>query len=148
MKDSRTGAFGATVLVLALALKIAALDAVLAHGGLAPLVLAPVLSRFAMALGAFKSPYARAEGGLGKPFVENMRSQHLAAAAVFTGAICVAAGPLALGAVCAAAVLCWTGLVRYFSGKWLGGVTGDVLGALNESGEILVLVIAACLLRG
>jgi adenosylcobinamide-GDP ribazoletransferase len=143
MKDSRTGAFGATALVLLLAFKIAALDAILASGSLAPLLLAPVLSRFAMVLGAFRIPYARAEGGLAKPFVENMQPRQPAVAAAFTAAICFVAAPSLMGAACAAAVLCLTGLFRHFARKWLGGVTGDVLGALSESTETLVLVIAA-----
>ena len=77
MKDSRTGAFGALALIFAVLLKSAALyTLVLAHCWSA-LLLAPVMSRFAMVLGAYQMPHARSSGGLARPFLDHMDMQQL-----------------------------------------------------------------------
>jgi len=142
MKDSRSGAFGVLAIVLALALKIASIHALVSAHDLGPLLAAPVLARFGMAAAAYGSEYARPQG-LGKPFLENMRSEHLIAAAALAALASVPAGVFSLlGFV---AVLGCVFHLRIVSKKYLGGMTGDVLGAINEIGEIAVLVLGACI---
>jgi len=50
-----------------------------------PLLIVPAFSRLAMVLTAYKTTYARKEGGLGKPFLEHMTSREPRIAA----ALCV-----------------------------------------------------------
>jgi adenosylcobinamide-GDP ribazoletransferase len=147
MKDSRTGAFGALALIFAVLLKSAALyTLVLAHCWSA-LLLAPAMSRFAMVLGAYQMPHARSSGGLARPFLEHMESRQLLVAfllsitflALFS--IKDAVFYLVLAMACA-------GLLRFLARRWLGGMTGDVLGALNEITEIVLLAVSACCFCG
>jgi adenosylcobinamide-GDP ribazoletransferase len=144
MKDSRTGAFGALALVFAVLLKSAAmLTLVLGHCW-AAMLLAPVMGRFAMVLGAYKMPHARSVGGLARPFLEHMDFQQVLGASLLSITLLVffslklAAFYLVIAAACA-------GLMRFLARRWLGGMTGDVLGALNEITEIVLLTVSASL---
>jgi adenosylcobinamide-GDP ribazoletransferase len=144
MKDSRLGAFGAIALVLALLLKFAFFLAVFEHSGEQSLLLFPVVSRWGLVLLAALAPYARPGGGLGQAMTEGATRARTLGATVSALALSFlmggVAGPLVLGL---AALVVW-GLSRYFK-KRLGGVTGDVYGAVNELLEILVLGSAVLL---
>ena len=142
MKDSRTGAFGALALILAVFLKAAAIETLILHSQWPPLLLVPVLSRFAMVLAAYRSPYARAEGGLGKPFLEHMTSREVMIASAFSLAIALLLAPFSAPSHIAI-MLVVVGLLRHLSHKWLGGITGDVLGAVNEIVEVCLFALAA-----
>jgi adenosylcobinamide-GDP ribazoletransferase len=144
MKDSRIGAFGALALMIALILKTAAIHAILTDARLLFLLVIPSLGRYAMVVTAFRSPYARAAGGLGKPFLELMSSKHLIAA---TGLCFAIAFLLAPGFACFAFPILFVtvALLRVLTLRWLGGVTGDVLGAVNEIAEVILLALAASL---
>lgn len=144
MKDSRIGAFGALALVLALILKIAAFHAILSQARWLPLLIVPSLSRFAMVLTAFRSPYARPAGGLGKPFLEHMSLRHLITATSVCLAISLALAPR-FTAFALPTLVFIVALIRRLSSRLLGGITGDVLGAVNEICEIALLTLAASL---
>ena len=144
MKDSRVGAIGAVSLIIIIGIKYTALLSLpqtYPHGAkYAALLLMPLLSRWSMVLTACLSVYARMSGGTGKDFVETVSPLSLLTATIFAS---VAAG-LMMG---------WRGgLVISFIGgitligviyfkKRLGGVTGDVLGAVNEVNEVMVLLV-------
>jgi adenosylcobinamide-GDP ribazoletransferase len=145
MRDSRVGAFGATALILDLLVKAAAVAALLERGGaLAALVAAGALSRAASPPLALILRYPRVEGGPGS--VLSGRVGWPAA----LGAVIVGVGGAALagggtGLAMAASVACTTiGLGLLFH-RWLGGATGDCLGAATEIGETVALVVAAAL---
>lgn len=146
MKDSRIGAFGSLALTLAILFKVSALHALMEANHWQPILLVPVFSRLSMVLTAYKSPYARAEGGLAKSFVEPMTLQQPLTALLFSGAAAVVASPPWILAYLAGAVCC-SFSIRALSCKWLGGVTGDVLGAANEVAEITLLSLFACATR-
>ena len=144
MKDSRTGAFGALALFLALIFKVAAFNTFILQASWAPFLFVPALSRYAMALAAYKSPYARAEGGLGKPFLEHITNRELLISSGFALAITLALArfysPLYL--LCLVIIV---SLLRRSTRRALGGITGDVLGAVNELVEVALFTLAACL---
>lgn len=139
MKDSRIGAIGAVGLIIIVGLKYMALHEVPQPLKYSALLLMPMLSRWSMVLMAGLSDYARLTKGTGKDFVETVTPLVLLTATIFA---CIAAGVL----------MGWTGgLVILFTGgvtligvvyfkKRLGGVTGDVLGAVNEVNEVMVLL--------
>ncbi len=148
MKDSRVGAIGAVSLIFIIGLKYTALlsfpqayPQVLSHGSKhAALFLMPLLSRWSMVLTACLSEYARMSGGTGKDFVDTVSPLSLLTATIFAS---VAAG-LMMGWKGGLVILFIGGItliwVIYFK-KRLGGVTGDVLGAVNEVNEVMVLLV-------
>ncbi len=146
MKDSRVGAFGVISLILILLLKYSLFLSLGRPGsGDRVLLLYPVISRGAMVLLAYLSPYARPEGGLGQAMTLGVSRQVLAGASLSTAALAgLILGATGLGLCAVAAGLVWLGSL-YFQ-RSLGGVTGDILGATNEVVEVLVL-IGALLLR-
>jgi len=141
MRTGGIGAYGATGIVLVLAVKIAVLgslpDDLLWRG----LVLAPGLGRGAPVLLARLCRPARMEGA-GHAFSLGVGTVALAV----TGGTGLAAaigllGPW--GIVPLGAVLLATGLFAAYLRWRLGGFTGDCLGALVEATEALVLVVLA-----
>lgn len=142
MKDSRTGPLGALALIFAVLFKVAALHTLIPAHCWTGMLLAPVLSRLAMVLGAYRMPHARKTGGLATPFLEAMTFHQVVLAVLLSAAILVCFdlkfAALSLGIVAWCAML-----ARILAQRWLGGMTGDVLGALNEVAEVAVLTVAA-----
>jgi len=138
MKDSRLGAFGGVSLVLALLLKFTLFLGWAETGGEPALILYPVLSRWGLVFLAYLSPYARPEGGLGQAMTTGVSGRALLGAtlsALVLAGVTARISGLLLMAMSGMAV--W--LLSIYFQKRLGGITGDVLGAVNEVLEILVL---------
>lgn len=144
MKDSRVGAIGAVGLIIIIGLKYTSLSSYSLALPLSlkysALFLMPVLSRWSMVLMACLSGYARQTKGTGKDFVETVTPLVLLTATIFA---CIAAGVM-MGWRGGLAILFIGGFtligVVYFK-KRLGGITGDVLGAVNEVNEVMVLLL-------
>lgn len=143
MKDSRVGAFGAQVLVLYVLLKVFAVTALNQNALL--LIFAPLVGRTVMVALMATCNYARASGGLGKIFVDQVGLRHL----MLTLCLYLLLGIAILGwpffyfTVSQAAIFY---LLRYFFSLNFGGVTGDILGAACELHELTVLLLAPFLL--
>lgn len=143
MRDSHVGAFAVTGVAGLLLIKVAAIMALPPPGRMWLLLVFPCLSRWGMLLVLEIFPYARAQG-IGTAFQpRGGRWQLLAglAVAVIAAVMLTGWGGLALLAVASAVAL---GLAAWAS-KLLGGVTGDVYGAVNEVSEAAALVLAAIL---
>jgi adenosylcobinamide-GDP ribazoletransferase len=138
MRDSRIGGFGAMGLVLFLLIEYIALNSVQARWVPFTLLLAPVMSRWAMVNSIFAYPYARREG-LGKAFKEAVNWQQFWIATVI--ALAVAAGLFRLAGLVVMAFtwLAFTLAAIYFRGQ-LKGLTGDTYGAINEIAFIASLL--------
>jgi adenosylcobinamide-GDP ribazoletransferase len=143
MRDPRVGSFGAAALALDLLVKAGAIAFLLERGGAFPaLVAAGALSRAAALPLAAVLRYPRVERGPGS-VLSGRTSPAVAAVGVVVaaGAAVLVAGVdgawFALGALATTVVL---GLVYR---AWLGGATGDSLGAATELCEAVVLVVAA-----
>lgn len=142
MKDSRTGPFGALALIFAILFKVAALHTLILGHCWPAMLLAPALSRFTMVVGAYKMPYARSTGGLAKPFLEHMEFQQLLTAAILSITVLVFYN-LKFAAFSLSIVIACAGLSRFLARRWLGGMTGDVLGMLNEITEVALFSASA-----
>ena len=144
MKDSRSGSFAIMAVALDLLLRWAALMALPGFLKFQALILAPVLSRWAMVAAAYHTPYARpGQGGLARPFTDGLTSMHLMGAGLTALFICGFVLFIKGGFLWAGATL-FALAVRWFYVRRVGGITGDLLGALNEMAELgLLLALAA-----
>jgi adenosylcobinamide-GDP ribazoletransferase len=144
MRDSRIGAFGVMGLILLIGAKYLALDQIPNLSIPFTLILMAVIGRNAMVLVCYRSPYARSEGGLAKPFAENLSAREVLISSALTFGIAF----LLIG-VKGIAIFLGIGLFslgyRLFFLKKLGGVTGDILGAANELVELLCLLLLVIL---
>jgi adenosylcobinamide-GDP ribazoletransferase len=138
MRDSRIGSFGAAAIVLDLLLKVAAVAALLDRGGvLGSFIAAGALSRATGPVLAAFLPYPRASGGVGSVLTGRVPG---AAAAVGVVLAFAAAGADAVWLILAAAAVAL--LLGLTYRVWLGGATGDCLGAATEVAETVVLLVA------
>lgn len=141
MRDSRVGAFGAIGLILLLLIKWEALNSISGEMKGAALLLMPVISRGGQVLLTYLSPYARTEG-VGRPFADGLNKKALTVAIVITLILSLVSGGFAgiLIAVIGGLFTLWWS--RFFIRK-IDGITGDVIGALNELLEVMVLFFFA-----
>ena len=142
MRDHALGSYGAVAVALDLLVKAAALSALIKHGDiLRATVVAGALSRAAPALLAALLPYARADAGLGASLTDAGSGRALFAVVASAALSVGLAGRH--GAMLAATALVLTLVLAAQYRRWLGGVTGDTLGAAIELVEAAVLVTAA-----
>lgn len=147
MRDPRIGAIGATGLFVSLILRYAALVSLPEAMRFPVLLCLPAIGRWAMVMGAWHAPYARAERGLAAPFLLHLSGSHVLGATIFLGGI-LFWGIGMPGAVAAVALgICVSRALTVFYRRLFGGITGDTLGATNEVIEISFL-LAAPLLAG
>jgi len=141
MRDSWIGSFGTVAIFFFLALEIVALATMGEARRTLALWLAPGLARCAMVAVGWRIEYLRAEGA-GTLLVGPGGDRNLALAGT-------------LAALAALPILSWRVLLAYVVGaalaavlraayrRWLGGVTGDLLGAAGELVELAVLLVLA-----
>lgn len=145
MRDSRSGAYGVSALVLSMLLRVGAV-ASLVEPALAAvaLIAAHAGARAVMPMFMLILPQARQDGlsaSAGTPPVSS------AVIAVLLGllALALCLGP-GIGLVAALLVAAGFGVMAWLSLRQIGGQTGDVLGAVEQLSEILILLVAAALL--
>ena len=139
MQDSRIGTFGAIAIFFDLILKILALSTLAGSARYFALILAPGLARYAMALVSRQIDYLRSAGA-GSTLLADDGARWPRRKIVFILPIVFVVAAKFQGAkvllVAAAVVIA----MRWFYKRWLGGVTGDLIGACGELVEIAVLV--------
>ncbi len=142
MRDSAIGSFGAIALFFVLALKVVALAGLVeGHRRSAALYLAPGLARWAMVAVSRGLDYLRSEGAGSALLQAGAESSFAFASLTTLAAVLLAPSRRMLGACAAAAIV--TLALRSFYRRWLGGVTGDLIGAAGEIVEAIVLVVMA-----
>jgi adenosylcobinamide-GDP ribazoletransferase len=145
MRDHRIGTFGAVALIVDLLTKSAAIAALAGRWhGVGLVAAAGGCSRFPPIVLAAVLPYARAGDGHGRLLAGATRPPAVAAALLLAAVPAVALGGVAGGAELATALLLAAVLYVVYR-RWLGGVTGDTLGAATELAETAALVVAAAL---
>ena len=142
MRDSRQGTYGVLAIVFSVLLRTAALAGIgdVIHAGLA-LIAAHAASRAALPAAMWGLAPARPDG-LGATAGRPRAGGAIAAALIGTAIILAALGPvrgaIALCLACAI-VFALIELAR----RQIGGYTGDVLGAFQQIGEIVILLAAS-----
>jgi adenosylcobinamide-GDP ribazoletransferase len=143
LRDSRVGTFGASAIFFDLTLKILALSTLAGTRRYAALIIAPTLARWALLLVAAGLPYLRTSGSGSALLGGKISVARTAVVAVFTLLVMLMLGamrPIALATAVAIAIVL---AMRIFYRRWLGGVTGDLIGACGELVEIAVLIAIA-----
>ena len=150
MKRSDIGPFGVVTLLLVLVLQITCVASAYAQhrGGLA-IIVAAVTGRLAITLACTpRVPSARPEGlGAWVAGTVSLRTASLVAALCFAGCAGLGyvrglGGALLAGAACVVGTACALALLRRCVTRF-GGITGDVLGALVETGAAAALLVLA-----
>ena len=140
MRDHQIGVYGALALLFDIALKIATVAVLATRGDALRLcACAACVARATPVVLGVALPYARTTGKAGFVAAAGPFGTGIAAATAVAVAILLHAWPLALVPVVAVALLAPILL------RWLGGVTGDVLGASAELTEAAALVLAVML---
>lgn len=137
LKDSRMGTFGGLALILLMAVKISALATPELPCLL--LFLAPVIGRGAMVTAAYGIRVPAQ--GMGNSFVQSLDRSTVNRAALIAFVPALIAGLAGLLAVAAAYIGAL--IFRRFAQSRLNMVNGDVLGAMCELSEALVLITAS-----
>ena len=157
MKDSRLGTYGTSALILAFATEIAVLASLSAERGARAVIAAHCLSR-AIAVAAMRlaplapsqqgpstdgAPERRSMGGLGAAYAQDLAAGPAAVAVLFGVAVAaIAFADLrAVAAVIVAVVA--AGAVVVLAIRKIGGITGDVLGAIQQMASLAILLVAA-----
>jgi cobalamin 5'-phosphate synthase/cobalamin synthase len=153
MKDSRSGAMGVIAAVLILLVKGVLLAALFAAAGRAHftlLALVPVWSRAFVVLAIAGWPYARSVPGVGS-LHRSAGVRHVIGsvllAALLSVLLLVWAGSFGMSETVALLVLFAVltygtgGILAAAASRKLGGLTGDVYGAINEVLELVLLAV-------
>ncbi len=139
MHDSRAGAHGVMAGICLVVAKVVLLGQVPAPLKGMALIVIPALGRWAQVYAATFHPYVSGEHGTGS-FVSSLGRRELILATTLSwGAALLFLGPIK-GIGAAGAVLAVTVFLAWFANRRIGGVTGDVLGALNECAEVAGLL--------
>jgi len=142
MRDSRIGAYGVCALAVSILLRAGALASIADPGLVAwALLAAHGAGRATLPIFmSFVEPARR--DGLSVNAGQPPREQAIAAAVLGVLALLICLGfiPMIIGAILLAIA---TALIARLSIAQIGGQTGDVLGALEQTSEIVVLLVAA-----
>jgi cobalamin 5'-phosphate synthase/cobalamin synthase len=140
MRDHSIGVYGAVALVLDLGAKGAALARLSVHDhALGYAVGAAALARVAPLLLSKTLPYARASEGIGRA-LDMTGWLRIAVAAAIAAGFCVWLASVWLLLVFAGVLV-----AAYLAARRFGGVTGDILGAVVEISETVLLVVAVAI---
>jgi adenosylcobinamide-GDP ribazoletransferase len=141
MRDSRIGTFGVVAVVLALLLMYAALLSLHGWALFGSLLAVPALGRLAMVIAVAASPYARPEG-LGRLYRAYLQRRSVITALLSALAIALLVfGVAGLALVLATVLAASAGAA--FAARRLGGLTGDVYGAIGVLTEVIVFAGAS-----
>jgi adenosylcobinamide-GDP ribazoletransferase len=142
MRDSRIGTYGVCALILSFVIRVGALASLADPAAVAAaLIGAHAAARALLPLLMFFLPPARSEGlshAAGSPARETAAAGAVLGFLILIG--CIGFAPAAVTAIALAIVLA---IIARLSAAQIGGQTGDVCGALEQVGEIAVLVVAS-----
>jgi adenosylcobinamide-GDP ribazoletransferase len=139
MDDSHVGAFGMMAVLLVLILKIEAIQSTDVDRWRL-LLAAPILSRWAMVVLGYRS--LPVKPGLGSSFIGHLENKHVAVASVISVmllAVILRAGGIAL--ILLTGLFTWA--IKTYFHRRLGGINGDIFGAVGELTETFALVFLA-----
>lgn len=138
LKDSRLGTYGVTALALVLALEAASVSALSGGPAAAVIVTAHTLSR-AAAIGTMLVARPAGSSGLGVDYLRGLSRPAVGVAVLASVALAIGLYGRWAAVVIVAAVVGATAVVLLARAK-IGGITGDVLGAVQQIAKAAILV--------
>lgn len=144
MRDSRVGSFGAFGVCVLVVAKVATLSSVPWRVAAAAMVLGHVVARWTALPMTLRLHHVDDPASLAKPYADAATpTRAFFATLVPTAPLAVViVGPLvALGLLISVVALC--ALSGRFFVRWLGGLTGDCLGTVNQLAEVLTYAVVA-----
>ncbi len=139
MRDSRIGTMGVLGIFIILLLKYELLSNISGREKYIALIIMPVFGRFSQTVSAFALPYARETSGAAS-FIRHLNIKTIIFSSILFLIITTPVWFPKVFLIDLVSLIILVPLLLFFSKK-LGGVTGDVLGAINEVVEIIVLVV-------
>ena len=139
MKDSATGAKGAVALVSLLLLKFVLLIEMPLFLKDAVLFFTPTIGRWSMVIAAFLGKPARLKNSMGKLFIDYIGWREV----IFASLTMAVIGILLFKLYFLPMVIIGIGIVLLilkYCQKKIGGISGDILGAINEIVEVSILL--------
>jgi len=138
MRDSRVGSFGALAAMCLLLFNWSAMKDIPESMSMMALFVMPVIGRMSMVLAIYAFPYARPEG-MGKAFADMVDKETLGLAGLTAVLLVVPWGQSAVLALVLG--LIFGLLLAAYAARRLGGLTGDVYGAVELLTEAFVLFV-------
>jgi adenosylcobinamide-GDP ribazoletransferase len=143
MKDPHIGSMGVVGLICVLGLKAVALMNAPVDYGLWIAAAAPVVGRSAVVIACALGRYAREEG-TGKTYIGRLGPEQAWVALVMAVFGCTMIHNLIPAAMAFVLAGAWLWFALRCCHRRIGGLTGDTVGALNETTELIVWVAASC----
>lgn len=140
MRDSRIGTFGAIGLVFAILIKYLALNNIHSFFIGNILLLMPLYGRWSVLVLGYQSKYAREGDGIGRVFVEKIKKEVYLKGIITTFLASLIIFRLRGLFIFAFIFFTVSFLKRYFE-KRIGGITGDIFGAVIEFSETTALLL-------
>ena len=141
MRDSRIGTYGVLVLLISFVAKCSALASLPVTGIIPALVVTHALARAAIPVVTANMPFARDDGlgrSAGRP--DTASAVIAAVIAIVIALLCLPVGNAVLAVMVTAAAAAAMAMLAW---RQVGGVTGDVFGAIEQTAETAVLLILA-----
>lgn len=141
MRDSRIGTYGVAALIFSVLLRVAALAVLSAGLAVTALIAAHMAGRAMIPHFLGSLPSARTDGLSAGVGAVGERTAVIALA-IGAAALILLLGPMT-ALVAATLLAAWFVFLKALAQRQLGGHTGDICGALEQGGEIFVLLAAA-----
>lgn len=145
MRDPHIGTMGAAAIAVLFLFKFTVLLNIPEENLWKALIIAPVFAKNWLVLACYKSKYAREEGKA-KLFIEKAKLKNVITASLISLAVILALGQIKGVTACLISSFFLFLFVSYIK-KRIGGMTGDMIGAVHEAAEVLFLFLFLILCR-
>ncbi len=145
MKDSRIGAYGAVGIILLLFTKYTAINHIDSNSIAYSIIIAHVMSRFMAVWTMHTLEYVRDdENSKSKPITKSIQIKDLIIASILSLPVLLLGSSWHIIAIIFPLTIVKILFERYFK-KWIGGYTGDCLGTIQQSTELVAYLFIAAL---